>query len=62
MAAKNYFSHTDSLGRSTGARLAAFGYSSSSWGENLAAGYSDAQSTLFQWELVHAPHDMNFLA
>src|SRR5947209_19314320 len=27
MAAKNYFSHTDSLGRSTGARLAAFGYS-----------------------------------
>lgn len=43
MAAKNYFSHTDSLGRSTAARLAAFGYSYSPWGENLAAGYSAAQ-------------------
>ena len=44
MAANNYFSHTDSLGRSTGARLAAFGYTYSPWGENLAAGYADAQS------------------
>uniref|UniRef100_Q01TD4 Allergen V5/Tpx-1 family protein n=1 Tax=Solibacter usitatus (strain Ellin6076) TaxID=234267 RepID=Q01TD4_SOLUE len=44
MATKNYFSHTDSLGRSSGARLAAFGYTYSPWGENLAAGFADAQS------------------
>ena len=46
MATKNYISHTDSLGRSTGARLAAFGYTYSPWGENLAAGFSDAQAVL----------------
>ena len=46
MATKNYFSHTDSLGRSSSARLAAFGYTYSPWGENLAAGYSDAQSVV----------------
>jgi uncharacterized protein YkwD len=49
MAAKNYFSHTDSLGRDPGTRLAAFGYTFFPWGENLAAGYSDAQATLDQW-------------
>ncbi len=45
MASDNYISHTDALGRSTQARLAAFGYSYSPWGENLAAGDSDAQTT-----------------
>jgi len=55
MAAKNYFSHTDSLGRSPGARLAAFGYTSSAWGEDLAAGYSDAQDTFNQWETACDP-------
>ncbi|HEY1336473.1 MAG TPA: malectin domain-containing carbohydrate-binding protein [Bryobacteraceae bacterium] len=45
MATKNYFSHTDSLGRSAGARIAAFGYPYFPWGENIAAGYSDAQNT-----------------
>jgi uncharacterized protein YkwD/chitodextrinase len=49
MAANNYFSHTDSLGRSTGARLAAFGYTYSPWGENLAAGYSAAQDAFNGW-------------
>ncbi|HEY1342283.1 MAG TPA: CAP domain-containing protein, partial [Bryobacteraceae bacterium] len=49
MAAKNYFSHTDSLGRSTGTRLAALGYPYSPWGENLAAGYADAQSAFTGW-------------
>src|SRR3954465_11290999 len=38
LATKNYFSHTDSLGRSPGARLAAFGYTFYPWGENIAAG------------------------
>ena len=49
MASKLYFSHADSLGRSADARLAAFGYNYYPWGENIAAGYSDAQSTLTQW-------------
>ena len=44
-----FFSHTDSLGRSPGARLAAFGYNHLPWGENIAAGYSDAQNTFNQW-------------
>ena len=49
MATNNYFSHTDSLGRSPGTRFAAFGYPHEPWGEDLAAGYSDAQDTLNQW-------------
>lgn len=49
MAANNYFSHTDSLGRSTGTRLAAFGYTYSPWGENLAAGFSAAQDAFNGW-------------
>src|SRR5215831_2377913 len=49
MATKNYASHTDSLGRSPASRLAAFGYTYSPWGENIAGGYSDAQNTFNQW-------------
>ena len=49
MATKNYFSHTDSLGRSPGSRFAAFNYPYTPWGENIAAGNSDAQSTFNQW-------------
>ncbi|MGP8245354.1 MAG: CAP domain-containing protein [Bryobacteraceae bacterium] len=50
MATNNYFSHTDSLGRSTATRLAAFNYPYSPWGEDLAAGFLDAQDTFNQWE------------
>src|SRR3982751_1349889 len=50
MAAKNYFSHTDSLGRNPFTRMAAFGYSYAPAGENIAAGYSDAQNTFTQWQ------------
>ncbi|HXS96498.1 MAG TPA: PA14 domain-containing protein [Candidatus Limnocylindrales bacterium] len=49
MATMNYASHTDSLGRSTGARLAAFNYTYTPWGENIAGGYSDAQSNFTGW-------------
>lgn len=49
MATNLYFSHTDSLGRYADVRIAAFGYTYYPWGENIAAGYSDAQSTLNQW-------------
>src|ERR1035438_8287643 len=49
MATKNYASHTDSLGRAPGARLAAFNYPYTPWGENIAGGFGDAQSALNQW-------------
>jgi len=49
MAAKNYFSHTDSLGRDPFTRMSAFGYSGGARGENIAAGNSDAQNTFNQW-------------
>jgi uncharacterized protein YkwD/chitodextrinase len=49
MAAKNYFSHTDSLGRSSGARIAAFGYTYSPSGENLAAGLASAADAFDGW-------------
>lgn len=50
MAAKGYFSHTDSLGRDPFRRMADFGYPYSPAGENLAAGYSGAQDTFNQWQ------------
>ena len=49
MATKNYFSHTDSLGRDPFTRMKAFGYSYLPAGENIAAGYSDAQNTFNLW-------------
>src|SRR5581483_4875232 len=49
MATHNYASHTDSLGRDPGTRLAAFGYSHVPWGENIAGGFGDAQNALNQW-------------
>ncbi len=51
MAAKNYFSHTDSLGRDPFARMTAFGYNYPGLrGENAAAGYADAARTFNQWK------------
>ena len=49
LAAKNYFSHTDSLGRDAGTRINSFGYPYFPWGENIAAGHSDALSSFNQW-------------
>lgn len=49
MATKDYFSHTDSLGRNPGTRFADFNYPYTPWGENIAAGNSDAQNTFNQW-------------
>ena len=61
MAAKNYFSHTDSQGRDPFVRMAAFNYGYNSYrGENIAAGYSDAASTFNQWK--NSPgHNENML-
>ena len=49
MASKNYFSHTDSLGRDPFTRMSYFGYTHYPEGENIAAGYSDAQNAFNQW-------------
>jgi uncharacterized protein YkwD/chitodextrinase len=50
MATKNYASHTDSLGRSPGARLAAFNYTYTPWGENILGGYTTAQDAFTGWQ------------
>lgn len=50
MGQKNYFSHTDSLGRDPYKRMADFGYAYSvAKGENIAAGNSTAAATFEQW-------------
>jgi hypothetical protein len=60
LAAKNYFSHTDSLGRDPFQRMAVFGYRYSPAGENIAAGNSGAQATFNQWQ-ASAGHNQNML-
>ena len=61
MAAKNYFGHVDSQGRNPFVRMSAFGYNySTSRGENLAAGYSDAVRTFNQWK-TSASHNSAML-
>jgi uncharacterized protein YkwD len=61
LATKNYFSHTDSLGRTFGVRLNAFGYGFATYrGENIAAGYASAASTFAQWR-ASTGHNTNML-
>jgi len=61
MAQKNYFSHTDSLGRDAFQRMTAFGYGyATSKGENIAAGNSTAMATFEQWR-TSPPHNTNML-
>lgn len=55
MATKNYFSHTDSLGRDPFTRMTQFGYTFYPEGENIAAGNSDAQNTFVQWQTACDP-------
>lgn len=59
MATRDYFSHTDRLGREFSTRVKAFGFTGS-WtiGENIAAGNAGAQGTFTQWR--NSPgHDEN---
>jgi len=50
MGEKDYFSHTDSLGRDPFQRMADFSYNYNAWkGENLAAGSDTAQLTFQLW-------------
>lgn len=61
MGQKNYFSHTDSLGRSFATRLNAFGYTyNTTKGENIAAGNATASSTFLQWK-NSSGHNANML-
>jgi cysteine-rich secretory family protein/Calx-beta domain-containing protein len=61
MAAKNYFSHTDSLGRDPFVRMSVFGYNFNTWkGENIAAGNSTASGTFTQWK-NSSGHNANML-
>jgi uncharacterized protein YkwD len=61
MANKNYFSHTDSLGRDPFMRMAAFGYNyPHTAGENIAAGMDSAQAAFTAWK--NSPgHNANML-
>jgi uncharacterized protein YkwD len=61
MANKNYFSHTDSLGRDPFVRMAAFGYNyPHTAGENIAAGMDTAQAAFTAWK--NSPgHNANML-
>ena len=61
MAEKDYFSHTDSLGRDPFQRMADFGYTYNAWkGENLAAG-SDTPQLTFQLWRDSPGHNANML-
>ncbi len=61
LATNNYFSHTDSLGRTFVPRLAAFGYGFNTYkAENIAAGNATAAGTFNQWR-NSAGHNTNML-
>ena len=61
LAAHNYFSHTDSLGRDPFQRMDDFGYDYNTWrGENLVAGTESAQASLDMWK-GSAGHNANML-
>lgn len=49
MADNNYFSHTSLDGRTFSQRITAAGYTWSRAGENIAAGYTSAQSVINGW-------------
>jgi hypothetical protein len=60
MGSKKYFSHTDSLGRSASQRMTDFGYTASTRGENIAAGYATAAAVMQGWK--NSPgHNANML-
>ena len=60
MAENNFISHTGSDGSNPGDRISAAGYSYSTYGENVAAGYTTADSALAGW-LSSAGHCANIM-
>ncbi len=59
MAAKDYFNHRDSLGRSLGERIAAFGFRGRYMGENIALA-PDAPQAMHLWKKSPS-HNANML-
>ena len=59
-AARNQMTHTGSNGSNAGDRIRAAGYSPSTWGENVAAGYSSASSVVAGW-MASSGHRANIL-
>lgn len=61
MGTNNYFSHTDSLGRSPWTRMCDFGYCYNTWkAENIAAGYTTGAAVFEGWR-NSAGHNANML-
>ena len=60
MADNNYFSHTGQDGSSPGDRITAAGYNWRTYGENIAAGYRDAESVMDGW-LTSPGHCANLM-
>ena len=50
MAANNYFDHYLYDGTDPGANIRNFGYSGSTWSENIAAGMASAQEVIIAWQ------------
>lgn len=49
MARNNFFSHTGSDGSDAATRIKRTGYVARAWGENIAAGYTDAAAVVAGW-------------
>jgi uncharacterized protein YkwD len=60
MAENNYFDHTGIDGSSPGDRISAAGYAWKAYGENIAAGYTDAESVMQGW-LTSPGHCANLM-
>ena len=60
MAINDFFSHTGSNGSSGGQRMSNQGYDWNTWGENIAAGYTSAQSVMNAW-MNSSGHRANIL-
>jgi uncharacterized protein YkwD len=61
MAAQNYFDHTSLDSRTPGMRISQAGYSWSTYGENIAAGYSTPAAVMAGW-MNSAGHRANILS
>ncbi len=60
MASNDFFSHTDLDGSNPGERITAAGYVWRTYGENIAAGYGDAQAAMDGW-ISSAGHCANLM-
>jgi uncharacterized protein YkwD len=60
MATHNFMSHTGSDGSTPGQRISAAGYQWSTYGENIAAGYSTAEAVVNAW-MNSSGHRANIL-